>query len=99
VVDIPEVDGRAPGPGDLAGASDDNAEEVLTVDLLGEGFAEVVEEVVDDFLFLLKGVEFTLILGLQAAAFDQLPASVKEAQDGDDSAKGHEVPENIMHSD
>ena len=43
-VGVPEVNGRALGPDDLAGAGDDDAQQVLAVDVLGEGLAEVVEE-------------------------------------------------------
>ncbi len=65
-VGVPEINGRALGPGDLPGAGDDDAQEMLPVDLLGEGLAQVVEEVVDDLLLLLQRDEFLLQLGLQS---------------------------------
>ena len=73
VVGIPKIDGRAPGPGDLAGAGDDDAQQVITIDLLGEGFAEIVEKIVDDFFLLLERDKFLLQLGLQPQAARHWP--------------------------
>ena len=61
---------------------------MLAVDLLGEGFPQVVEEIVDDFLLLLQGDEFLLELVLEDAAEAQFSPQVKRANH-DHEARRH----------
>ena len=97
-IGIPKIDGRPLGPRHLSGAGHDNAQEVLPVDLLGESFPQIVQEIVDDFLFLLERDKFPLQLGLQAEAHPQLHADVKKAQHGEDHAEANDVPNDAVHS-
>jgi hypothetical protein len=97
-IGVPKVNGRAPGPGDLPGAGDDDAQEMLAVDVLGKGFTQVVQEVVDDLFLLLEGEEFLVQLLLELEADAQLGAKVNVAQGEHDQAEATDVPDEVVHS-
>ena len=71
---------------------------VLPVDLLGESFPQIVQEIVDDLLFLLERDKFALQLGLHAEAHPQLPADIKIAQHGENHAEANDIPKNAVHN-
>ncbi len=95
---IPEINRRAACPGHLAGAGDDDAQEMLPVDVLGEGLPQVMEEVVDDLLFLTQGGEFQLEPRLHADADREFPADVHDPQSNEDHPKDDEIPTGALHT-